>query len=253
MNTLTDAAQGLAAGPGHNQPPPDPFARSEELVANANRWVAERPEIVDAEMAGVAQDFVKQLRENRDALDAASKAEREPHDKAVAAIRVRYRTPLELIGIAMTRMAQKLAPWLKREQDRLDAEAAERTRAAAVAAAQADAARKAAEESGTIESELEARRAQEQQEQARKAAAKPVARARVRGDLSDRAMSLTVTHYAEVIDEADALRSFAKAPSVRAVALVEATKLASALARETKGDGSRCPKGFAFRRRETPR
>ena len=257
MNALPDAAQGLAVGPGHNQPPPpDPIERSAALIANANRWIGERPEIIDGEMAGIAQDFVTQLRENRDALDAAMKAEREPLDKAVAAIRVKYRTPLELIGIAMTRMQQKLKPWLDREQARLDAEAAERRRAAAEAAAQAEAARRVAAESDTIESELEARRAQQQQEAARKAAAKPAARAQVKGDLSPKAMSFRTTHYAVITDELQAYQSFAKAPSVREAArlaaLAEATALATALAKESKGDASRCPKGFEFRKRETP-
>src|SRR5205809_4100339 len=113
----------MPRGIGDNQPPPDPIGRAGALIANANRWIAERPEIIDAEMAGIAQDFVVQLRENREALDAALKAEREPLDKAIGVIRLKYRDPLELIGIAYTRMQQKLKPWLDREQARLDAEA----------------------------------------------------------------------------------------------------------------------------------
>lgn len=247
---MTDTTE--ARGIGDNKPPPDPLARADVLVANANRWIAERPEIVDDEMAGIAQDFVKQLRENRDALDAAMKAERQPLDLAVAAIRVKYRTPLELIGIAMTRMGEKLAPWLKREQQRLDNLAAQRAREAVEAEADARAKRKAAEQSGTVEAELAARDAAKAAANAAEVADRPPARARVKGDLSPKAMSLKTTHFAIVIDETAALRSFAKAPQVREVALIEATRLASALARESKGDPSRCPKGFEFRRRETP-
>src|SRR5689334_8480060 len=128
-------------GIGHNQRPPDPIGRMRDLIATANRWSAERPAITDSEMAGVAQELLKQLRDNRTDLEAAMKAEREPLDLAVAAIRVKYRDSLELIGIAITRMREKLAPWLKREQDRLDAEAVERAQQAQDAAAQADAAR----------------------------------------------------------------------------------------------------------------
>jgi hypothetical protein len=239
-------------GLGHNQPPPDPIGRASELVATANRWIAERPEIVDGEMAGVAQDFLKQLRANRDDLEASMKAERKPLDDAVAAIRVKYRDPLELVGIALTKMREKLAPWLTREQDRLDAEAAERERLAADAAAHADAARKTAQQTGTVEAELEAQRAAQQLEDAQRAAAKPVGRARVRGDLSDRASSMRVTHYAAVVDEDKALRSYAKDATVRAAALIAATRLASALAKEVRGDPKRCPAGFEFRRKETP-
>lgn len=229
-----------------------PLERADELVATANRWIAERPAITDTEMAGIAQDFVAQLRKNRDELETASKAERAPHDQAVAAIRARYRTPLELIAIAMTRMGDRLAPWLRREQDRLAAEAAERRRAALAAAAEAEAARKAAERSGTVESELAMRDAAKAADELAAAAARPVARARVKGDLSARAMTMKVTHFAIVIDPDKALRCYADHPEVREVALIEATRLASALARETKGDASRCPQGFEFQRRETP-
>lgn len=245
---MNDAPRGI----GDNQGPLDPLLRADALVANANRWIAERPEITDAEMAGIAGDFVKQLRENRDDLESAEKQERQPLDLAVAAIRVKYRTPLELIGIAYTRMQQKLKPWLDREQARLDAEAAERRRAAAEIAAQAEAARKAADQSGTVESELAARDAAKAAAAANKVAFKPAAKARVKGDLSVKAMTMKVTHYAQVVDETDALRSFAKAPTVRSAALIEATRLASAIARDAKGDASRCPKGFAFKQRETP-
>lgn len=236
---------------GHNQPPPDPLARADELVANANRWSDERPEITDAEMAGTAQDFVRQLRANRDALDAAFKAERAPLDAAVAEVRTKYRTPLDLIAIAMTRMAEKLGPWLRREQQRLDEEADRRRRAAAEIAAQAEAARKAAE-GGSIEAELAARDAAKAAADAARLAERPPERARVKGDLSPRAMGLKPTHFAVVIDETAALRTYAKAPSVREVALIEATKLATAVAKATKGDASKCPKGFEFRKRETP-
>jgi hypothetical protein len=237
-------------GIGHNQRPPDPIGRMRDLIATANRWSAERPAITDSEMAGVAQELLKQLRDNRTDLEAAMKAEREPLDLAVAAIRVKYRDSLELIGIAITRMREKLAPWLKREQDRLDAEAVERAQQAQDAAAQADAARETASQSGTVEDELAAQRAEQQLEEARRSATKPAGRARVRGDLSDRASSLRVTHFAVVVDEEKALRSYDKEPTVRAAALIVATRLASALARETKGDARRCPAGFEFRRKE---
>lgn len=246
---MSDDARGI----GDNRPPPpDPLDTYEALIANANRWTAERPEIVDEEIAGAGQEFMVQLRQTRDALEAQMKAERQPLDLMVAAIRIRYRTPLELIGIAMTRMGEKLAPWLKAKQDRLDAEAAQRKRDAEAAATAAAAAARAAEQSGTVESELAARDAAKAQTIAEKAAAKPAERASVKGDLARRAMTMKTTHFAIVVDRDAALKSYAKSPAVRAVALIEATRLASALARETKGDASRCPKGFEFRRRETP-
>lgn len=243
----------IPRGIGDNQPPkPDPSERADALIATANRWIAERPEIENAEQAGLAQEFIAQLRQNKADLEAAEKQERQPLDLAVAAVRMRYRGPLESIGIAYTRMQQKLKPWLDREQDRLDAEAAERRRAAAEIAAQAEAARKEAEQSGTVESELAARDAAKAAAAASKVAFRPPAKARVKGDFATKAMTMKAYYFAEVTDESEALKTYGKAPSVRAAALNAATHLATALAKECKGDPSRCPKGFVFKRRETP-
>lgn len=240
---MNDALDRL--GIGGNNPPPDPFARADELIANANRWIAERPAITDAEMAGIAQDFMGQLRANRDALAAEMKAERKPHDDAIVAIRARYSTPLDLIGIALVRMGEKLAPWLRREQERLAAEERERKRAAAEAAAQAEAKRREAEQSGTVEAELEAQRAAKAQAVAEKAAAKAPERARVKGDLSPRAASLREYWHAEIIDEREAVRSFKGAPEVRTAMVAAALALGSAMAkREKRADAA--PPGFRF-------
>jgi hypothetical protein len=239
-------------GLGHNQPPADPIERSAELVAAAERWVAERPKITDAEMAGTAQEFVEQLRANKADLEDAQRAEREPFDQALAAIRVRYRARLELIGIALGKMYEKLKPWLDAEQQRIDQAAARRQQEAETARQQAADARATAAETGSVEAEAKARQAEADLARAEKAAARGKGRAQVKGDLAQRAMSLRTTHYAVVVDEDNALRAYVDDPTVRAAALLVATKLASALAKETRGDATRCPAGFEFRRRETP-
>ena len=108
----------------------------------------------------MAQDFLKQLRQNRDDLEAAMKAERQPLDEAVAAIRVKYRDPLELVGIAITRCARS-SP---RGSSASRIDSTPRPRNAPdwprEAADQADAARETAQQTGTVESELEAQRKQ---------------------------------------------------------------------------------------------
>lgn len=250
MKPHPDATQGLSSSVGHNNPPgPTPFERAEQLVANANRWIAERPEIVDAEQAGLAQGFVEQLRANKADLEKQLKRDREPFDTAIAALTIQYRTPLQLVGISLTRMLDKLRPWLAAEQQRIEREADQRQRDAEEAVRRANEIR--AKAGSTVESELAAREAEQAAADATKAARKGPRRAQVKGDYSSRAMSMRATWYARVTDEAAALEFYRNDPSVRLAALEAATKLASALAREVK-DAKRAPPGFVFERRETP-
>jgi hypothetical protein len=234
------------SGIGHNRPPDDPIERMTELVANANRWIAERPAIIDLEMAGTAQGFLTQLRENRDALEAAMKAERQPLDALVAGIRIKYRDPLELVGMAMKRMQDKLKAWLDGEQARIDREAVERREAERRAVDKVDEARERADTTGSLHDELAARRAQQELEATRRRNDRAPIKAQVRGDLSSRALSMHRRWKAEVIDKDKALKHFGKHDSVRQAALDAATDLASAIAREHKGDAKHCPPGFKF-------
>jgi hypothetical protein len=238
------------AGPGHNRPPEPMIDRAFALVGTASRWIAERPTIDDRETAGRAQDFVSQLRAGKADLEAEWKAARKPHDEAIAALRTRYRDPLDMVVIALFRMGEKLAPWLQAERDRL-ADEAEQQRAAAVeAAAHAELARQKAA-SGNIEAELAARHADEAAQRAAKLAAKPTPRARIKGDLSAKAMSLREHWRAEVTDAAAALDFFGQRPEVKAAALEAATRLASAMARELKNE-AKAPPGYRFVKSELP-
>lgn len=239
---MTDTAPSL----GHNRPPePTPLERASDLVANANRWTTERPTITDEEQAGAAQDFVGQLRDVRADLEVALKAERKPHDDAIGAIRIKYRDPLELIGIALLKMNGLLAPWLEAKDARLRRDAEERQRQADAAKQAAERATTAALQDGSVEAELEARRRIEEANKLEVAAAKPVGRAQVKGDYSDRAMSLREYWSAQVTDETLALRSYAKHETVRRAALTQALREANKLARELK-DESKAPPGFKF-------
>ena len=117
---MTDDLDDAPATVGHNQPPePTPIERASELVANANLWLTTVEEINDADRAGRAQTFVNQLRENRDKLDAALKAERKPHDDAIGEIKKRFTPPQSLTGIALQKLLGLLKPWLDKEQKRI--------------------------------------------------------------------------------------------------------------------------------------
>jgi hypothetical protein len=230
---------------GHNQPPPDPFDRADELIANANKWITERPEITDEEQAGACQLAIDQLRKVKEDLEADQKARREPLDLAIAALRIQFRDPLLKIGIAMTRLQEISGAWLSKKRDRLAAEKAEQERIAQEARDRANAAIVEAVTAPSIEADLLARRATEDAAKLSKLAAKPVPRAQVRGDYSEKAMSLHDYWHAEVTNEAAALRAYGKDPDVRKAALAKALQKASALARE-KQRADAAPPGFRF-------
>jgi hypothetical protein len=238
---MTDAAR-----LGHNKPPePTPLERAGDLVATTNQWIKEVASINNDELAGRAQGLVDQLRDEEAALLAQLKVEREPLDMALYILKLRFKDPLALIGIAKRKLGELLTPWLQAKKDRLLAEAAERERAADEATHKANAAIERAVVEPSVEADLAAQRATEDALKAEKAAAKPAGRAQIKGDYSERAMSLRVYWHAEVTNESLALRSMAKEPEVRAAALIAAKRLANKMARELKRADA-APPGFRF-------
>jgi hypothetical protein len=242
----------LAPTLGHNRPPaPTPLDRATELIANANRWIAERPSITDEETAGLGQGFMQQLRDCRADIEAAQQEEREPHDTAIAAIRARYRDPLALVDIALRKMGELLAPFLKAKDDRLRREAEERNRIALEAQHRADRALERARATGTVEDQLTMERAAEEADAARKAAGRAPKRAQLKGDYSPKAMSLREYWSAEVVDDALARQSYAQHPEVLEAQLAAARKIAGREARAAKREDA-APPGFRFVKREVP-
>lgn len=240
-------------GSGHNQPPePTPFERWAELVDNCNVWSTNVPKISSKEQAGRAQAFVDQLRLTTEDVEAEWKKEREPFDIEIAMLRTKYRAPLELLGIALDKMKALTKDWLDRETARLDHEAAERKRRAAEAEAAALKARQEAARAGaSVEAEAKARHAEEQAETALALAAKPVERARIKGEFSAKAMSLHVYWKAVVFDEQKALKHFAKHPAIREAALAAIVKLETKHAGKVK-DAAQAPPGVRFEKEERP-
>jgi hypothetical protein len=236
----------------HNRPPDPLFIRTDELIANCNRWLKERPVITDDEQGGAAEDFMGQLRRLRDALEEQRDAERKPHDDAIAEIRTRYRTPLELIGIALTKMSGLLGPFLTAKQDRLDREAERRQREADEAEKAAERALDKAARSGTVEDELALQRAAETAEDLRRAAAKGPVRARVKGDYSAKAASLVTYWTCEITDEQKAVEHFKDREEVHEAVRVAITKIGNKLARHLKNEKA-APPGLRFVKREVAR
>lgn len=121
MDALTDSRLDIG---GNNPPERIEIERAVELVATANGWIAERPEIGDADQAKEAGDFVDKLRTSKKNLAAALKADIAPHDEAIAEVKAKYREPVSLIETALTALLEKSGAWLVRERARIAAEKA---------------------------------------------------------------------------------------------------------------------------------
>jgi hypothetical protein len=228
-------------GPGHNQPPPDEpsqedlFQRAMDLVANANRWRAERPAITNADMAGAAQRFILQLRAVRDDLKAKLKEVLEPIANAEALARMRFRDPLAMVDVALNGVVLANTAWLKSESDRLDAERRKQEREADEAIAEAARLSHEAQKPGaTVEAELAATRAEERAADLTDKALSIPERPQIRDDQAPRAMSLRSNWKARITNEQVALKSYAKHPDIRRAALAQVLKTATREARLQK-------------------
>jgi hypothetical protein len=196
-------------GIGHNLPSTRDRAR--ELIGNADRWTKERPEITSEEHAGIADDFVTQLRAARDDLEKDEKAERAPHEQEIEAIKLSYRDIRDMVAMALTDMLARSTKWLSFKSERAKREAEAKRKAADAAIVEAaQLAHQAQKPDATIEERLAAQRAEEHAEDAVAAASRPVGRARVRGDYSPRAMSLREYWHGEIDDPDLALAYYRK-------------------------------------------
>jgi len=237
-------------GPGHNQPPSDLLLRTSALVANANRWLKERPTLKTDEEGGACDDFLGQLRENQADVRAAKQTEAKPHDEALALIRDKYADSLELLDMAIRRLRALAGDFLRAKKNVLASD--EAMRQARARQLLADAERLSAEATkpgATLEAGLAAKRAHEMAEQATRDAQRK-RKVQVRGDYSKKAMHLTTRWRAEVIDDAKALAHFADHPEVRLAALEQIRKTASNMARELK-DENAAPPGIKFIKEES--
>lgn len=229
---------------GHNMPPePTVLDRCREIIAAANAGIRSIKVIDNEEVAGRCQGFVSQLRETQADLEAARKAEIDPLQAAMAAIREKYVDPLALITLARAALQPLLDDWLERKRIKLADEKAKQQADAVAAQAAADRLRRNAEQAeATLQQRLEARRAQERADALADTASKPVQRAQIKGEFNpERAMSQRPQWRAEITDAALAAAVYASRPEV-----IEAlTKAASADARRLK-DTAAAPPGVRF-------
>lgn len=245
MNEQTTEAP---VGPGDNRPPVDDFEdlrqRVEDLALTANRWLSERKEITDEDMAGKLADYKEQVSSCMKNVEAERKAKKQPHIDAGKAVDLRYnplKTPLQKI-LDLIEPLQR--GWLRKVREAQEAEARRQREEAEKAEREAqEAAARAAQveekgEGAIVHATVAAEEAAARADQAHAAAAKAeAARPRAKGDYGKRAVGLHVTHTAVVTDPLAVLRFFwgTGDPAKRHEIQTLAEKMANAAMRATKG------------------
>lgn len=191
-------------GIGDNQPP-DPLddlkARAEALIATTNKWLAERPEIADDDMAGRCTDFVEQIGKEWKAIDAERASQKKPYDQAAAAVQEKFRPLLQALTAAKKLLNELLAPWLAKETKRLMAEAAAKAEAARLAEEEAARAATEAAKATTVEARLDAEaKAKAADDLAREAQRAAAAKPQAKGDYGARAHGFRTTTKGRIVD-----------------------------------------------------
>lgn len=233
---------------GHNNPPDPLLVEASERVTAANAWITTVDDIVDVDQADKAGGFVTQLQATWKTLDDRRKTEKREFE---ARQKATYDRPLDLLARAKEALQAKIRAFLKKEQERKDAEAqaqreeAERIRREAEAARRKAEAEMAKPGGAVLEAQADADEAAKRAEEAQKAADRGPARAAIKGTFTTRAMTLRTYWLARIVDETAALRAYAKHPEVRAAALAKIQQLANAEATATK-DPTKAKAGVEF-------
>ena len=111
-----------APGIGHNRAPADTdpkITRATDLIAAANKWITDVPEVQDENVAKTLQDFLDQLQKGWKSLDDQRLDENRAH---AAAQKAKYDAPLSQLVAAKTTLAKRRTAYLDKKQAELDAE-----------------------------------------------------------------------------------------------------------------------------------
>lgn len=190
-------------GQGDNLP--NAFAslqdRTNDLVANANRWLQERPEIENSDQADKCKDFIDQLKAEAKAVEQARKAEKQPHMDASRAVDDKYRPLGAVLDKAIKLLNPALTKWLQKQQAIQEAERKRREEEAlAKIKAEEDAKRKA-EAENTVEAHLAAEQAEDEADRAALVADRAArAKASTKGQFGGRATSLRTYRTVEIVN-----------------------------------------------------
>ena len=208
------------AGIGHNRPDAIEALTQQvdEVIEVADSW-AGIEEIEDETQAGRCSDFLnrvktmaKEVEEKRVATNKPLRDECKVNDAA--------HNPLkDKLGTVAKSLLPLLNGWLKKEEDRKKREAKAAEEAALEEIRVAKEAQKKAEESGNVSDQIQAQEATDTAEEAVEQADELSnnTRATVKGNLSERAVSMRSSWSANITDFDKALEHFREHPKVRDV------------------------------------
>jgi septal ring factor EnvC (AmiA/AmiB activator) len=188
---------------GHNLPDlyDDLKARTDSLIENANRWLKERPEITDADLAGRCSDFLDQITKHWKEVDTERDRQKRPHTTEAERVQARFRPLLDALDTAKKLLKTKLGAWLDREARRIEEERRKAAAEAEKKAKEAAEAAAAAENAATVQATLAADQAAKAAEQAKaEAAYLATATPQAKGDFGARARSLRTTLAGRIVD-----------------------------------------------------
>jgi len=204
---------------GHNNPP-DTFEtlqdRTSDLIANANRWLDERPEIETQDQADKCKDFLDQLRAEHKAVEKERKAEKQPHLDAGAAVDSQYSPLKAMLETAGKLLNPIMTAWLQKQQAIQD-EIARKADEEAAAKIQAEA-EALASDGNTVEAAIHAEQATKEADDAALVAerAKKV-RAGTKGQHGGRATTLRTVKTIEITGLALLFQHFSHREEVHSV------------------------------------
>lgn len=250
MDTTTDPRLQMGA----NNPPDPLIVEADGRIDTANKWLTERAEITDAEMADKAAFFISQVDATFKALDGQRMDEKRvflaDQDK-------KYKTPLSLLERAKDKLVVLRRVWLRKEQDRIDAERAAAQKkiddARKVAdEAQARADKEAAKKKGgdVLRTEIAAEEAKAAIVVAEEAAAAVPDRAVIKGSYTTKAVGLR-DYWSATVDDMSAAFKFYNAkgnPKKERLALAIKVAIEQFAHEDAKAikDKTKAPPGITF-------
>lgn len=173
--------------------------------------------IVTAEQADKLTDFISGARGLAKKVEEARKAEKKVWDDKGAAVHKAFVALTDILTRAADSVKPLQADWLKREQDRINAEQAEKRRLAAEAAAEADRLAAQAAARNDVVGEAEAEKAAKEAAKLQKVADRDVRAKAGSATGGGRAMSLRTVKTANIVSQNGVYMHFREHPRVREV------------------------------------
>jgi hypothetical protein len=225
---------------GHNRAPlvdPDLLAQSrakvDDFTQKASDWLR-LGEITSAERAGELADYIAGARGVFRRIDEARVSAKKPHDEAAKAVQGIFSPLLDAITRSVDKLKPLQAAWLRKEQQRIDAEKEEQRRAAEAKRIEAEEAAAIAAANNSVAGELEAERLQKEARALKKAASREVTANVQSASGGGRTMALRTIKRVRIKDINNLYRHYRDRPEVADVL----TRLAEADVRAKGWDGT---------------